>query len=54
MAACKVSLTEAAGDHTIPPSCSGGLRPELREFLERCVVPALVEKFLAEQKERDQ
>jgi hypothetical protein len=29
------------------------LRPELREFLDRCVVPALAEKFFAEQdKER--
>jgi hypothetical protein len=29
------------------------LSPELREFLERCVVPALVEKFFAERdKER--
>ncbi len=27
------------------------LRPELREFLDRCIVPALVEKFFAEKKE---
>jgi hypothetical protein len=27
------------------------LRPELREFLDRCIIPALVEKFLAKRKE---
>jgi hypothetical protein len=26
------------------------LRPELREFLDRCIIPALVEKYLAERK----
>jgi hypothetical protein len=29
------------------------LRPELREFLDRCVVPALVEKWFAEWQEKD-
>jgi hypothetical protein len=28
------------------------LRPELREFLDACVIPALVEKYLAKHKER--
>lgn len=26
------------------------LRPELREFLDNCVIPALVEKYFAKQK----
>lgn len=28
------------------------LRPEFKEFLERCVLPALVEKFFVEQKKK--
>jgi hypothetical protein len=32
-------------------SASKHLRPELREFLDACVVPALVEKYFAERKE---
>lgn len=27
------------------------LRPELCEFLDRCIIPALVEKWFAERKE---
>lgn len=29
------------------------LRPEWREFLDRCVVPALVEKWFAERQEKE-
>jgi hypothetical protein len=32
-------------------NCEGGLRAELREFLDAVVVPALVKKYLAELEE---
>jgi len=37
---------------TLPPKGAGKLPEPLREFLDRCVVPALVEKYFAERKEK--
>jgi hypothetical protein len=43
---------KANATHQIPsivaPRRRKELRPELREFLDACVIPALVEKFFAE------
>jgi len=36
----------------IPASEPKALRPEMREFLDRCVIPALVEKFMRKSKRR--
>jgi len=35
----------------LPPNRTKNLRPELREFLDRCIIPALVEKYIARKKE---
>jgi hypothetical protein len=36
----------------IPASEPKALRPEMRDFLDRCVIPTLVEKYLRKSKRR--
>jgi len=41
--------TNKSNRATIPVRGPKKLRPEMREFLDACVIPALVEKYLAKQ-----